>query len=198
MDAYLGQIMLIANFFVPNKWAPCDGQLIDIEENPALFSLLGNTFGGNGHSNFALPDLRGRVALHNGTLPGGFTYLRGQFGGYESVLLYEDQLPSHKHNTQYIPPTFDASVAPGCFKGFGSGGTDPEGKYPGPSPAGTGIYFDSASAVMGSSTVDLSVKTTGSVTLGDTGGNGKHENRQPYLALTYCICINGTYPPRPD
>ncbi len=198
MDAYLGQIMLIANCFVPKKWAPCDGQLIDVEENPALFSLMGTTFGGDGHSNFALPDLRGRVAIHYGTRPGGFTYFKGQFGGFDSVLLFEEEIPSHKHSAQFVPPTFNASVAPGCFKGFGSGGTDPEGKYPGPSPAGKGIYYDSASAGMGSSTVDLSIDFTGSVNLSNTGGSRKHENRQPFLTLTYCICISGQYPPRPD
>ncbi len=198
MNSYLGQIMLIANNFVPKNWAPCDGQKMDIQQYPALFSLLGLTFGGDGRSNFALPDLRGRVAIHNGTLPGGLTYFRGDRGGADEVALDISEIPSHNHTAQMTPPTYEATVSPGCFKGFGTGGTDPEGKYPGPSPAGTGIYYDSASAEMASSPVDVIPQTAGSVAVGKTGNNGAHENRQPFLTLTYCICIDGIYPPRPQ
>ncbi len=197
MDAYYGQIMLVANYYYPDKWLPCNGQLMDIDDNTALYSLLGTTYGGNGSTNFALPDLRGRVAIHNGTRPGGMTYMRGDRGGIEGVALEISEIPSHNHAAQMTPPTYDATVSPGCFKGFGTGGTDPEGKYPGPSPAGTGIYYDSASAEMAPSEVGLTPKTAGAVAIGYTGGSNMHENRQPFLTLTYCICIDGIYPPRP-
>ena len=97
MEGYLAQIMFMALNFTPRNWAPCDGRLISIASNTALFSLLGTTYGGNGTTTFALPDLRGRVPVGQGSGPGLSPYSLGQMGGVETVTLTTTQIPSHTH-----------------------------------------------------------------------------------------------------
>ena len=102
-DPYLGQIAFVPYNFVPKNWASCDGQLLSIAQNTALFSLLGTTYGGNGTTTFALPDMRGRVLVHNGQAPGGpTTYTMGQTGGTESVTLLITQMPAHSHTVNTV------------------------------------------------------------------------------------------------
>ena len=100
MDPYLGQITLVAFNFAPVGWAFCDGQLLSIDQNTALFQLIGTTYGGDGQTTFALPDLRSRIPLHQGQGSGTSNYTIGQTGGSEQVTLTSDQLPSHTHQAQ--------------------------------------------------------------------------------------------------
>jgi microcystin-dependent protein len=178
---YLGQIMPVGFTFAPRGWANCDGQLLSIAQNTALFSLLGTTYGGDGRTTFGLPDLRGRVALHTGTGPGLSPYSLGQKGGVERVTLNETQIPSHTHNV-----TVDAKMRANT----GSAGEDnPTGRSLG--TAREDIYNDTAPAVdMADGTV------TATATAGDTGGGQAHENRQPYLVIRWCIALQGTFPSR--
>ena len=99
-DPYVGEIKMFSGNFAPRNWAFCEGQLIPISENNTLFSLLGTRYGGDGRTNFALPDLRGRLPLHFGTGPGLTPKLIGERRGVETVLLTMDEIPSHKHNVQ--------------------------------------------------------------------------------------------------
>lgn len=119
MDPILGQIMLVGFTFVPRGWAACDGQLLPIAQNQALFALLGTTYGGNGMTTFALPDLRGRSPIHVGQGPGLSEYIPGQTAGSETVTLTSSNLPSHAHGTKYASeqttdrPGPDVYPAPG-------------------------------------------------------------------------------------
>ncbi len=98
-ESYLGEIRMFAGSFAPDGWLFCDGQTLSISQYPTLYGLIGTTYGGDGQTNFNLPDLRGRVPIHQGTLqvPGGGTYVRGQSGGAERVTLTEQQIPAHNH-----------------------------------------------------------------------------------------------------
>lgn len=119
MDPFIGQIMLVGFQFVPRGWAACDGQLLPIAQNQALFALLGTTYGGNGMTTFALPDLRGRSPIHAGEGPGLSRYDQGQTAGSETVTLASSNLPPHAHGTKYASeqttdrPGPDVYPAPG-------------------------------------------------------------------------------------
>ena len=167
MDPFLGQIIFFAGNYAPRNWALCYGQLLPISEYQALFSILGTTYGGDGRTTFALPDLRGRTAMGNGSNPTGSSYPLGFMGGQETVLLNGSQMPVHSHN----------------IRAKEEGDTDdPNGVY----IAGNGqLSFGTTSDVtLNQSTVD------------SAGGNQPHNNMQPYTALSCIICINGIYPSR--
>ena len=167
MDPFLGQIIFFAGNYAPRNWALCYGQLLPISEYQALFSILGTTYGGDGRTTFALPDLRGRTAMGNGSNPTGSSYPLGFMGGQETVLLNGSQMPVHSHN----------------IRAKEEGDTDdPNGVY----IAGNGqLSFGTTSDVtLNQSTVD------------SAGGNQPHNNMQPYTALSCIICISGTYPSR--
>lgn len=152
--------------FAPRSWAFCDGQLLPISQNTALFSLLGTTYGGDGRTTFALPDLRGRVPLHEGTGPGLSSYLLGQKGGLENVTLTTAQIPAHTHSPQ-------------CSSDDPNSGSPANGF---PAAVGTPIYSTTQNASMGAT--------------GSAGGSQSHENRPPYLALNFCIALQGIFPSR--
>ena len=167
MDPFLGQIIFFAGNYAPRNWALCYGQLLPISEYQALFSILGFTYGGDGRTTFALPDLRGRTAMGNGSNPTGSSYPLGFMGGQETVLLNGSQMPEHSHN----------------IRAKEEGDTDdPNGVY----IAGNGqLSFGTTSDVtLNQSTVD------------SAGGNQPHNNMQPYTALSCIICINGIFPSR--
>ena len=167
MDPFLGQIIFFAGNYAPRNWALCYGQLLPISEYQALFSILGTTYGGDGRTTFALPDLRGRTAMGNGSNPTGSSYPLGFMGGQETVLLNGSQMPVHSHN----------------IRAKEEGDTDdPNGVY----IAGNGqLSFGTTSDVtLNQSTVD------------SAGGNQPHNNMQPYTALSCIICINGIFPYR--
>jgi microcystin-dependent protein len=172
-DPWLGEIALVAFNFAPQGWAFCNGQLLSIAQNTALFSLLGTTYGGDGQTTFALPNLQSRVPLHFGQGTGLSSYALGATGGVESVKLSVAQAPAHSHS--YTPQATTS----------GGAATSPTHAIWAESGSGDTIYNQGASNA-----------NMASQTLGTTGGNQAHENRQPYLALNYVIALIGIFPSR--
>jgi microcystin-dependent protein len=178
MEGMIGEIRMFAGNFAPKNWGYCQGQIINIASNTALFSILGTTYGGNGTTTFALPNLSSRVALGAGQGPGLSYYNLGQVAGEENVTLISTQMPSHTHTGT---GTFASNTA------TAAGDSSPEGGYVTPSNLGD-IYNENASGSMGPSPV--------SATIYPTGGNQPHNNQQPYLGMNYVICMYGIYPSR--
>ncbi|HMN39838.1 MAG TPA: tail fiber protein [Phycisphaerales bacterium] len=174
-DPFLGEIHLFAGNFAPAGWAFCDGQVMSIAQNTALFSLLGTAYGGNGINTFALPDLRGRAPMHFGQGPGLSQRFLGQSGGVEAVTLSPAQVPSHTHSLA-------VSQTPGSTG-------NPSGQTWAASAAGVKNY---ATPGNGGPTT-----TMGAGMLAPVGGGGPHTNMQPSLVLSYIIAIQGVYPSRP-
>lgn len=167
-DPFLGEIRTTSFAFAPKGWALCNGQLLAINQNQALFSILGTTYGGNGTTNFALPDLRGRAPLHAGT-----DTVLGQRGGAEAVALGVAQLPAHQHAVYGSADFANSSL--------------PAGAVPAAKPrGGRDIYGSSASSV---TPLDPSA-------VSPVGGGQAHENRQPYLTLNFIIAVIGIFPSR--
>ena len=173
MDPFIAEIRIFPFNFAPNGWAQCNGQLLPISQYTALFSLIGVYYGGNGTTTFALPNLQGSSAMHQGQSPGGSLYIIGQTGGEQYVSLNDAQMPSHTHAMQ-------ATSRPADLNG------------PGPSNAlarsNPALIYKQAA---GASTTQLA---PGTITV---AGNGQpHNNMQPYLTLNFCIALQGIYPPR--
>ena len=172
MEPFLGQILIFGGNFAPSGWAFCDGVLLPISQNQALYSLLGTTYGGDGRTTTALPDLQGRTPMHPGRGPGLTARRLGQRGGVETVTLSESQMANHAH-------------------GFQGSSDPPDSRQPGNSlaaqPAGRG-----ASALYGTA----SPTAQDSRTVGSTGGGQAHNNLQPYLAMNFIIALQGLYPSR--
>ena len=164
MQQFLGQILLVPYNFAPAGWAFCQGQTLAIAQNPALFSLIGTQFGGNGTSTFALPDLRGRVPISSGQGPGLSSYVVGEVLGQEIVTLTDAQLPAHEHPVNSLSTPRSSS--------------SPTGHY----PAGGGYYGGTFDGQMSPGMI------------GPAGGNQPHENRQPLLVMNYIIALVGIFP----
>ena len=171
-EPYIGEIMMFAGNFPPQNWAFCDGQLLSIAQNQGLFSLLGTYYGGDGQVTFALPDLRGRLPMHTGNGPGPGLSPRslGEQGGTESVTLIAAQMPAHSHPLQV--DNANGTTA------------SPVGTLLARDPAGTPAYGVNAASTLSPQAV------------ASTGGGQPHDNMPPFLAINYCICITGIYPPR--
>ena len=169
-NPYLGEIRLFPYNFAPQGWAFCDGRLLPISQNAALFSLLGTTYGGNGTTTFALPDLRGRVPISSGTGPGLSSYSIGEVTGVESVALTAAQLASHAH-------AVEASAAKGTAK-------SPAGAVPGHTKA-----EDYDPTPDGTTTMNAGM-------IAPAGGSQPHTNVQPLLVLNFCIAMQGIFPSR--
>ena len=183
MDPLLGQIMIFAGNFAPRGWAFCDGQLLPISQYNALFSILGTTYGGDGRTTFALPDLRGRAPIGPRQGPGLSDYRLGQRGGVETVILNVTEIPSHTHLSQVKVSSADSSQAiPTAGSSIATPGV----------PAGRGI---TQTYGFNNTTPDIPLNSNSAI-IGNTGGNLSHENRQPYLAINYIIAMVGTYPSR--
>ena len=175
-ESFLGEVKLTASSQVPNNWVPCNGQILQINQYQALYSLLGTTYGGNGTTNFALPDLRGRVPISRGTSTTGSFYTLGQIGGTEGETLTIAQMAAHAHM---------GSATLGVYSGIGNSNT-PEGNYPAINPQ-RGNEFSSTAT----STSALSIGVT------DAAGAGVPiDNRQSYNTIQYIICISGIFPSR--
>lgn len=158
--------------FAPRGWAFCNGQLLSIAANSALFSIIGTAYGGDGRTTFALPDLRGRVPLSPGQGPGLSHYAQGEKGGHETVTLQTSQIPSHNHGLQGSSNQVDqASPANGFLPSSPRGGAN--------------LYAGS---------IGTAQNMGNSIT--NTGGGGSHENRQPYLGVYYIIALQGIFPSR--
>jgi microcystin-dependent protein len=166
-EPFLGQIRVFGFNFPPRDWAQCDGQLLPIADNEALFSLLGTTYGGDGRTTFGLPDFRGRTPAHEGS-----GYPLGDRGGSESVLLTVAQLPAHTH-------------AIGAANGA-QDSDDPAGAFPGQNEDNT--YNSTTSPT-------LAPFATDAIPVSGGGGQG-HQNMQPYLVLNVCIALQGIFPSR--
>jgi microcystin-dependent protein len=171
MESYIGQICLFGFNFAPNGWAFCNGQLMSIAQNSALFSLLGTTYGGDGRTTFALPNLQGRVPIHQGQGPGLSPREMGEADGTEQVTLLSSQMPAHTHSA--------------VLKAY------PEGAN---SDTPSGHSF--ASAQIFSSEQAEEAMSPGTISVGTTGASQAHPNMQPYLTVNYCICLYGIFPSR--
>ncbi|HSU35910.1 MAG TPA: tail fiber protein [Propionibacteriaceae bacterium] len=168
-EPFIGEIRLFPYDFAPRGWAFCHGQLLSIVQNTSLFALLGTTYGGDGRITFALPDLRGRVAVSSGQGPGLSAYELGGVGGAESVTLTEAELPTHTHQVS--------------VNGRASSSSKPGNHYLGRASSGTAY----ASTANGTLNPDAVVPA---------GGGEPHENRPPHLTLNYCIALAGIFPSR--
>jgi len=177
MEPFIGQILLFGFNFAPRGWAFCDGQLLPINQNQALFSLLGTTYGGDGRTTFGLPDLRGRVAVGRGQGPGLSDRRMGIRSGAETTTLNATQLPPHVHATTNAG--LNASANP-------ANTNDP-----------TGAALAMAPAYNNTSTAEVDM-VAGSVDhpTGSAGSGGAHNNMQPFLALNYSIALIGVFPSR--
>jgi microcystin-dependent protein len=168
-DPFVAEIRIFPFNFAPRGWAWCDGQMLPLSQNTALFSLLGTTYGGNGKSNFALPNLQGRAAMHPGQGPGLSLHELGETGGSATVTLLESEVPSHAH-------TLMASGAPGNR-------TSPIGHAP--------------SRVTGATPfVPTGQPVVAMAAPAQAGGGQPHNNLMPYLTFYFCIALQGVFPSR--
>ena len=166
---YLGQIMWVPFNFAPVGWSTCDGQILPIAQNTALFSLLGTTYGGDGRTTFALPNLQGRLLINAGQGAGLSNYVLGQTGGEESHTLTADEIPSHSH-------AFNTTTSKATL-------TDPSQVQLG-QPAGNYLYGATATTTMATTM------------LAKTGGGQAHNNLMPHTTLTCIIAVQGLFPAR--
>ncbi len=169
-DPFVAEIRIFPFNFAPKGWAWCDGQLMPLSQNTALFSLLGTTYGGNGKSNFALPDLQGRAPMHPGQGPGLSLHDLGETGGSETVTLLQSEIPAHSHSVR-------ASQADAIE-------TRPEGQL---LATGIGVGMYAAPGAL----TQLSPNA-----LTPAGGGAPHNNMMPYLTFYFCIALQGVFPPR--
>jgi microcystin-dependent protein len=171
-DPFVAEIRIFPFNFAPQGWAFCNGQLLPLSQNTALFSLLGTTYGGNGKSTFALPDLQGRAPMHPGQGPGLSLHDLGETGGSETVTLLESEIPVHSHAVR--GSTEDAALqAPSPVRTFGR--------------SGNGFAYQTSNANL----TQLAPEA-----LAPAGGDQPHNNMMPYLTLNFCIALQGVFPPR--
>jgi microcystin-dependent protein len=183
MEPFIGEIMMVGFNFAPRGWALCNGQILSISQNSALFSLLGTTYGGNGINTFALPNLQGRLPMHWGDGAGLSPHSIGEMAGQETVTLLQPEIPAHSH--QVTLPPGGASSNPG-------NSPSPIGNYP-------AVVVDSNGATVNaySSTADGSLGSSHTpFTSGIAGNNSPHNNMQPYLCVTFIIALQGVFPSR--
>jgi microcystin-dependent protein len=177
LDPFLGQITIYPYNFAPYGWLDCAGQLLPISQYSALFSLLGTNYGGNGTSNFALPDLQGRLCVNQGSAPGGSSYSIGEAAGVEAVTLMSNQA-GHNHS-------LNATTARGTVQ-------TPGGNLLATGEVGSGRDVSTASVY--NPTAPNTTLTNN--TIAPAGGTQPHNNTQPFLVLRYCIAITGIFPTR--
>lgn len=170
---FIAQITAFGFTFAPRGWAQCNGQLLPINQNQALFSLLGTTYGGNGQTTFALPDLQGRAPMHFGAGAGLSSRTLGQVLGEESHILSVSEIPAHSHGGAAAPAS--ASTAVGSS-------SSPVGMVPAVTPRP--LYVDSGNGSLGNPIVS------------NVGGGQPHGNMQPYLTINFCIALQGIFPSR--
>ena len=170
-DPFVAEIRIFPFNFAPRGWAWCDGQLLPLSQNTALFSLLGTTYGGNGKSTFALPDLQGRAPMHPGQGPGLSLHDLGETGGSETVSLLESEIPSHIH-------AINVSQADAISR-------IPTANHPA-TGIGVGMFGPS----------NTPVTSLNPNALSPAGGDNPHNNMMPYLTFYFCIALQGVFPPR--
>jgi microcystin-dependent protein len=170
-EPFLAEIRVMPYNFAPQGWAQCDGQLMSISQNTALFSLLGTNYGGNGVTTFGLPDLRSRFAMHAAQGPGLSPRFLGEIDGSATVTLLATEMPAHSH---------------GLMAGITPASTAPDGNVMAPTATGGGNVYHAP----GTTT------TMAAAAISPAGSSQPHENRQPYLALNFCIALQGVFPAR--
>ncbi len=170
MDPFVAEIRIFPFNFAPKGWALCDGQLLPISQNTALFSLLGTTYGGDGQSTFALPDLQGNAPMHPGQGPGLSLHALGEMGGAETATLAVGELPAHGHALRADANPADTNV---------------------PSPAAALAQSTGGALYQASAGTQMAPEALTSV-----GGDLPHNNLQPYLTLSFNIALQGVFPPR--
>ena len=171
-EPFLAEIRIFPYNFAPRGWAFCQGQLLSISQNTALFSIIGTTYGGNGITTFGLPDLQGRVPVHVGQGPGLSPYDLGQEGGTETVTLLATQIPPHSHPARCLNGMANSAAPNSNVWAIDAGGNPQYG----------------------------SIKAAGTMApniVAAAGGGQPHNNIQPYLTLNYCIALQGIFPTRP-
>lgn len=171
-DPYIGEIRLFGFNFAPRGWAQCNGQLLAISQNTALFSILGTTYGGDGRTTFGLPNLQGQAALNFGQGPGLSYRTLGESDGVAMVTLINSEIPQHTHPAAASTNLGDQTDPANQVWATGAGGR------------GQNFYASGADVAMNNQAIGLA------------GGSQPHNNLPPYLALNYCICLAGVYPPR--
>ncbi|MEM7132583.1 MAG: tail fiber protein [Chloroflexota bacterium] len=169
-EPFLGEIRMVGFSYAPRGWAFCDGQLLGIAQHESLYSLLGTTYGGDGRTTFAVPDLRGRTPIHKGSSPGGSRYHLGQKGGDETHTLTVDEMGPHRHTFRVSSNTFIARKAIGR------------------------VLATTDGALAYRAQDDTATLNADSVA--KTGGGRPHNNIQPCTALNFCIALMGIYPSR--
>ncbi|MBD2867716.1 phage tail protein [Paenibacillus arenilitoris] len=172
-EPYIGEIRAFAGNFAPKGWALCNGQLLPISHNTALFSILGVTYGGDGKTNFALPDLMGKAPLQQGAGVGLTPRTLGEIGGSPSVTLTTNEIPAHTHAPQAVNAGSTLSPTNATWAGLVQGRGIPT------------VYASNPTTPMSPNAV------------GVTGGSQPHNNRQPYLGVNFIIALEGIFPPRP-
>jgi microcystin-dependent protein len=170
-DPFVAEIRIFPFNFAPKGWAWCDGQILPLSQNTALFSLLGTTYGGNGKSNFALPDLQGRAPMHPGQGPGLSLHDLGETGGSETVSLLESEIPAHSH-------AVNVSLDPASAR----------------NP--TNALLSRSRNVLGYQNSATQLTPMAAEALAPAGGDQPHNNMQPYLTFYFCIALQGVFPPR--
>jgi microcystin-dependent protein len=173
-EPFLGEIRIVGFTFAPRNWADCDGQILPINQNQALYSLLGTTYGGDGRTSFALPDLRGRLPMHLGTGPGLTPRTQGHRYGIETNAMTTSVLPNHSHTGTVLSSTSEGDR------------TDPAGAYPARPEDPLQPYGGSSGGTM----------AAGGVQIDDTGGGQSLDNMPPFLVLRFVIALAGLFPSR--
>lgn len=171
-EPFLGEIKMFAGSFAPRSWALCDGQLLAVAQNDALFSLLGTIYGGDGRTTFGLPDMRGRIPIHAGSGPGLTPRNIGSKSGTENETLVVNQLPNHTH-------TLQANTQAGA-QGDAAGTT--------PSQSTVGVYLQSPNP--------LSIRQLKAASISQVGSSQRHNNMMPFLCINFIIALAGVYPSR--
>ncbi|WP_066823860.1 phage tail protein [Sphingomonas mali] len=174
-DPYVAEIRMFAGNFAPIGWALCNGQLLPISQNTALFSLLGTTYGGNGTTNFQLPDLQGRAPMHPGNGPGLTPRDLGETGGENNVTLLTTEMPAHTH------PISGAVIA---------------NSNPGETPSTNSLFTNSSPNQLYAAAAPTSQIPLAPQSISLAGGSQPHNNSQPYLAVTFIIALQGVFPAR--
>lgn len=172
-EPFLAEVRIVGFNFAPRGWAFCDGQILPINQNQSLYSLLGTTYGGDGRTSFALPDMRGRAPMHVGSSDGA-THLEGQKSGEETHTLSAAEMPQHDHAMKATNATANSP--------------DPSGRFPAQVPATLDFIYSTAGE-------NLNVNLNSS-TVANVGGGQAHNNMMPYLAINFCIALRGLFPSR--
>jgi microcystin-dependent protein len=179
MDPYIGELRMFGFNFAPLNWAQCNGQLLSIAQNTALFSILGTQYGGDGRTNFALPNLQGIVPIGQGAAPGLTPFVPGDTGGEPTHTLLMNEMPLHSHSLNALPVhATNTTPAAGSHLAEGAGGA-----------RGSGFNINTYTTNAGGTTLNPA-------TVGAAGSGTAHDNMQPYLTMNWCIALVGVFPPR--